>query len=108
MIEPEPDRRSVCSETRSNQGRSSQGRSYEHSTRGDSVPKSMHEVQKESISYAGIGLQAQVPDIVSSMIKTTEATPVTSQEPLRPPRRKSSQRLKNISSPIITEVSKDF
>ena len=44
VIEPEPDRRSVCSETRSNQGRTSQGRSYEHSTRGDSVPKSMHEV----------------------------------------------------------------
>ena len=34
-------------------------------------------VQKESISYAsGAGLQAQVPDIVSSMIKTNaEATP---------------------------------
>ena len=41
----EPDRRSVCSESRSSHGRTSQTKSYDHSTRGDSIPKCHHEVQ---------------------------------------------------------------
>ena len=39
------------------------------------ISKLFFQIQKESIPYAGAGLQAQVPDIVSSMIKTTETTP---------------------------------